>query len=69
MGRDLFKSCTVFRSSVLELDEVHKASTGRSLVELGLFAGHVGDEVVDQGAPVAVHGGSASGFGAVKHQW
>lgn len=38
MGRDLFKSCTVFRSSVLELDEVHKASTGRSLVELGLFA-------------------------------
>ncbi|EJF59192.1 ketoacyl-synt-domain-containing protein [Dichomitus squalens LYAD-421 SS1] len=37
MGRDLFKSCSVFRSSILELDEVYKASTGTSLVELGLF--------------------------------
>ena len=26
------------------------------IVELGLFAGDVGDEVVDQGAPVAIHG-------------
>ncbi|KAI1783602.1 ketoacyl-synt-domain-containing protein [Ganoderma leucocontextum] len=37
MGRDLFKSCAVFRSSILELDGVHNASTGTSLVELGLF--------------------------------
>ena len=37
MGRGLFKSCAIFRSSIFELDAVHKVSTGISLLELGLF--------------------------------
>ncbi|KAG1902324.1 uncharacterized protein F5891DRAFT_1127654 [Suillus fuscotomentosus] len=38
MGRELFSSCTVFQRSILEMDEIHKLSTGFSLIErTGLF--------------------------------
>ncbi|KAG2097390.1 hypothetical protein BD769DRAFT_246669 [Suillus cothurnatus] len=39
MGRELFSSCTVFHRSILEMDEIHKLSTGFSLIaRTGLFA-------------------------------
>ncbi|KAG1766333.1 hypothetical protein EV702DRAFT_1150480 [Suillus placidus] len=38
MGRELFSSCTVFQRSILEMDEIHKLSTGFSLIaQTGLF--------------------------------
>ncbi|KAI0068531.1 hypothetical protein BV25DRAFT_1817381 [Artomyces pyxidatus] len=38
MGRELFKTCTVFRDSVLGMDEVYRAATGSSLIQAtGLF--------------------------------
>ncbi|KAG2030868.1 hypothetical protein BDR03DRAFT_973938 [Suillus americanus] len=39
MGRELFSSCTVFQRSILEMDKIHKLSTGFSLIaQTGLFA-------------------------------
>ncbi|KAG2139356.1 hypothetical protein DEU56DRAFT_980346 [Suillus clintonianus] len=38
MGREFFSSCTVFNRSILEMDEVHKRTTGFSLIaRTGLF--------------------------------
>ncbi|KAI0358347.1 ketoacyl-synt-domain-containing protein, partial [Trametes cingulata] len=38
MGRVLFKCCTIFRSSILALDELYAAATGKSLIATtGLF--------------------------------
>ncbi|KAG1748238.1 hypothetical protein EDB19DRAFT_1946461 [Suillus lakei] len=42
MGREFFGSCTVFNRSMLNMDEVHKHTTGFSLIALtGLFAQQV----------------------------
>ncbi|KAG1732311.1 hypothetical protein EDB19DRAFT_1912149 [Suillus lakei] len=42
MGREFFSSCTVFNRSILEMDEVHKHTTGFSLIaRTGLFAQQV----------------------------
>ncbi|KAI0068519.1 ketoacyl-synt-domain-containing protein [Artomyces pyxidatus] len=38
MGRELFKTCTVFRENILEMDEIYRTVTGISLIqETGLF--------------------------------
>ncbi|CCM05253.1 uncharacterized protein FIBRA_07463 [Fibroporia radiculosa] len=38
MGRELFKTCAPFRTTVLDLDQVHISATGKSLIsDLGLF--------------------------------
>ncbi|KAG2142363.1 hypothetical protein DEU56DRAFT_979550 [Suillus clintonianus] len=38
MGREFFSSCAVFQKSILEMDEIHKLSTGFSLIaHTGLF--------------------------------
>lgn len=38
MGRELFQAFPVFRSSILEMDNVYKSSTGKSIVDdFGLF--------------------------------
>lgn len=45
MGRELFASCSVFRTTVLELDTVHLEVTGYSLIErYGLFDNASGKE-------------------------
>ena len=47
VGRQLFKACLPFRSSVLELDAVYKSVAGKSLVEdYGLF-GEVAPDAKD----------------------
>ncbi|KAI0060607.1 polyketide synthase [Artomyces pyxidatus] len=38
MGRELFKTCSAFRASVLEMDALHRTVTGVSLIDdIGLF--------------------------------
>ncbi|KAI0653728.1 ketoacyl-synt-domain-containing protein [Cubamyces menziesii] len=40
MGREMFKSCAVFRESILQLDKIYKSVMGQSLVETtGIFDG------------------------------
>ena len=51
MGRDLFRLSAPFRASILELDEVYKAATGSSLVELGLFTETAADAKDPLGDP------------------
>ncbi|KAH9942788.1 ketoacyl-synt-domain-containing protein [Amylocystis lapponica] len=55
MGRELFRTSTVFRASVLEMDEIHRRVTGESLIErTGLFEGTPQEEVLRDIWPIAI---------------
>jgi acyl transferase domain-containing protein/aryl carrier-like protein len=55
MGYGLYKTSAVFRSSILELDAVHKRATGYSLIErYGLFAGSESAQAMADIWPIAV---------------
>ncbi|KAL6298078.1 polyketide synthase [Sparassis latifolia] len=55
MGRELFKTCSVFSQSVAEMDEIYRSVLGHSLLETtGLFADHVGNQPLGDIWPIAV---------------
>lgn len=55
VGRELFKACTPFRDTVMELDNVYKAVTGKSLItDIGLFVGSDSSDTLGDVWPISV---------------
>ncbi|KAH9840927.1 ketoacyl-synt-domain-containing protein [Rhodofomes roseus] len=56
MGRDLYESCAVFRTTINELDQVYLSTTGQSLVsDIGLFANSfIGSDSLGAVWPIAI---------------
>ncbi|KAI0768339.1 ketoacyl-synt-domain-containing protein [Trametes elegans] len=55
MGRELFKTCAIFRDSILQLDDIYKTVTGQSLIErTGLFDGARTSDPLGEIWPIAI---------------
>ncbi|KAI0364399.1 ketoacyl-synt-domain-containing protein [Pilatotrama ljubarskyi] len=55
MGRELFKSCAVFRKSIMQLDKIYQSVVGQSLLEVtGLFEGARASDPFGEIWPIAV---------------
>ncbi|EGO18727.1 putative polyketide synthase [Serpula lacrymans var. lacrymans S7.9] len=55
MGRDMFRTCCVFRSSVIEMDGIYRSVCGESLIEkTGLFSEVESPERLDEPWPIAI---------------
>ena len=55
MGRSLFQTNQVFRSSILELDDTHPKAAGYSLIErYGLFTEEIKEDTLSKVWPIVV---------------